>query len=116
MRKCWIAVFFALYIYTLGGCGLLTSFYQNGENGEPSTAETVQTVVRTLPYGDIIAWVIGLGGLVVGADQKRRHIKTAAYLKTLQEKHDALLAAGKKDDNNNGVDDATETPPAAPTV
>lgn len=115
MRKCWVAVFFALWVCacaSLTGCGLLASFYEKPTDGGPSTAETVQSIVRYLPYGDILASIIGVGGVAFGANRHMKNRKTQAENKTLREKHEQLLQEGKKDDDEDGVDDALQAPTA----
>ncbi len=68
-RYCWIPL-----VLCLSGCGLIEAFYKKDVNGN-STASTVQSIVRTLPYGEIIASAIGVIGLGYGGNRHIAHKK-----------------------------------------
>lgn len=81
MRKCWLVVPLLL---CLGGCALLEGFYAKPEGGGKSTAEYVQDIAKSLPYGEIISGIIGLGGIAYGAERHAKHKKTHAENKKLK--------------------------------
>ena len=81
MRNCVLTCWLA---FSLTGCGLMSSFYDPPKGGGPSTAETVQSVVKQLPYGEIISGIIGLGGLIYGADRHSKHKKTCKENRALK--------------------------------
>ena len=114
MRRCIIACWLAVAL-SLSGCGFFSWLYEKPKGGGDAPATVVQNVAKSIPvWGDALAALIGIGGTIYGANRHKAHKKTRKENLALKAKHEALIAAGKRDDNKNGVDDALEgsTPPA----
>lgn len=104
MRKCWVAVFFALWAWSLAGCvtagGLEEYQDENGvtrvRKAPVSPVDTAANLVGILgPWGILAAAGLRLGSKIIA--------------------HREIIAHGQKDDNFDGVPDEQQNPPAAPT-
>ncbi len=89
MRRCWLGIFFALWICaTMNGCFIADWLYgkPKGSDG-PTTAETIQTVAHSFgPIGDLISLAIGLGGTIYGANRHTAHRKVRKENQVLKAK------------------------------
>ncbi len=75
MRRCIIACWL-LAALSLNGCGMFAWLYEKPKGGGQSTAEVVQSVAKGIPvWGDAISAVIGIGGVIYGANRHVRHKK-----------------------------------------
>lgn len=68
-RYCWLPA-----ILLLSGCSWLAAFYKEDAKGN-SDAKEVANAVRGLPYGEIAAGVITLGGWFFSEKGRRYHKK-----------------------------------------
>lgn len=107
MRKCWVAVLFALWMWSLVGCvtagGLEEYQDENGvtrvRKAPNSPVDTAANLVGILgPWGIVAAAGLRLGSKIIA--------------------HREIIAHGQKDDNWDGIPDdqqgGTTQPPASP--